>query len=162
MGKEPRENRYFRRYRKKLSAKVSRGDDVYFAEVLDYSLDGLGVMLRNNVPISRGDILNMDNDDLSIHDDYEVAWATVTPVRPQTWPPQTNDSQRHPHQFQTRRYPHRLAAVAEDRDTQDCKRTHRKKYLPEEWRHHIRRFKPEGGTPWRYAASRGTDNTSCI
>jgi curved DNA-binding protein CbpA len=79
VGKKIRENRYFRRYIKKLSAKVSDGKNSHAVEILDYSLDGIGVMLRNNVPISKGDVLNVDNDELSIHGDCEVEWASVTP-----------------------------------------------------------------------------------
>ncbi len=79
MGKKTRENRYFRRYRKKLSAKVSDGKNAHTVEIVDYSLDGIGVMLRSNVQISKGDVLNVDNNDLAIHGNCEVEWASVTP-----------------------------------------------------------------------------------
>ncbi|MBA4374313.1 MAG: hypothetical protein C0402_15790 [Thermodesulfovibrio sp.] len=79
MGIQSRENRYFRRYKKKLSGKVSNGKNAHAVEIVDYSLDGVGVMLHNNAPISKGDVLNVENDELSIHGDCEVEWASVTP-----------------------------------------------------------------------------------
>lgn len=79
MGKKTRENRYFRRYRKKLSAKLSDGKSAHTVEIVDYSLDGIGIMLRDNVQISTGDVLNVDNNDLSIHGNCEVEWTSETP-----------------------------------------------------------------------------------
>ncbi|MGC2061900.1 MAG: DUF4388 domain-containing protein [Thermodesulfovibrionales bacterium] len=80
MGKKTRENRYFRRYRKKLSANVSDGKNTHAVEILNYSLDGIGVLLSNDAHISRGDVLNVDNDDLAIHGNCGVEWASVTPA----------------------------------------------------------------------------------
>lgn len=78
MGKKTRENRYFRRYIKKLPAKVSDGTGAHTVEIVDYSLDGIGMTLSNRIPVSKGDVLKVENNDLSINGDCEVEWAEET------------------------------------------------------------------------------------
>lgn len=78
MEKKSKENRHFRRYQKSLSARVSDGITAHPVEIVDYSLEGIGVMLNGNAPIQIGDVLSVDNDDLSIHGDCTVEWASAT------------------------------------------------------------------------------------
>ncbi|MHB8881394.1 MAG: DUF4388 domain-containing protein [Thermodesulfovibrionales bacterium] len=78
MGKKTKENRYFRRYLEKFSAKVSSGKETYSGEILDYSLDGIGLVLKDSIHVVKGDVLGVDNEDLSVHGSWEVEWSSRT------------------------------------------------------------------------------------
>jgi len=78
VGYKIRENRCFRRYRKKISAKLFFGKGTHDAEIFDYSLDGLGALVKNPILITSGDLLNVVSEDLHLNGKYEVEWVSRT------------------------------------------------------------------------------------
>lgn len=70
-------NRRFRRYTKSLAADVFRGTEARKGSIINYSLEGLGVIMEDPLQVERGDILHIDCDFLSIHSVYEVIWSDV-------------------------------------------------------------------------------------
>src|ERR1700690_1854693 len=80
VGNKSKETRCFRRYAEKFSAKVSNGKETYSGEILNYSLDGLGIVLRDPIHVVKGAVLAIDNKDLLVHGNWEVEWSSKTPA----------------------------------------------------------------------------------
>jgi Flp pilus assembly protein TadD len=78
MKKEKKENRCFRRYTKKYAARIFKGKEIHPVDILDYSLDGIGVFTKNPLHVNQGDILMIENNELSLRADFKVEWLSIT------------------------------------------------------------------------------------
>lgn len=79
MVKENKENRRFRRYKKRYTALIIKEKESHSGEMIDYSLDGFGVILKSPLQINKGDVLTIENDELSLRASCQVEWFLKTP-----------------------------------------------------------------------------------
>ena len=78
MGND-RENRCFRRYRKRFPARISRDNDIQHVEILDYSIEGVCVLLKKPLRCARGDLIGLESEALAINGNCEVQWISQAP-----------------------------------------------------------------------------------
>jgi curved DNA-binding protein CbpA len=76
--KKDSERRCFTRYKKKSPARVIKEKEPHQVEIFDYSLNGVGLILEGSLPINRGDVVRINNDDLSLNATCEVKWLSKT------------------------------------------------------------------------------------
>jgi curved DNA-binding protein CbpA len=73
--------RYFRRYPKQGQFLLSFKAGVYKANMVDYSLIGLGLIISDReAPVSRGDLVSLDLDEPDLYAMGKVAWTADTAV----------------------------------------------------------------------------------
>jgi hypothetical protein len=72
-----KDKRRFRRYRKTVACPITFRNRVIAAKILDYSLDGVGVLVEGSALISKGDIINLTLHDPEIATDGEVVWSCI-------------------------------------------------------------------------------------
>ncbi len=80
-GPVGKENRIFKRYPRQWAVRVRLGQDDHPAEITDYSLDGVGVVVPGSVPIRIGDRLTVDTDVADLADRYRAVWLAPTGER---------------------------------------------------------------------------------
>ncbi len=80
MPEKGKDKRNFKRYCTKSSLKLDINGRAYNANAVDYSFDGIGAVVENVRPISKGTLVNvhMDNPDLDAKG--EVVWIQKTPA----------------------------------------------------------------------------------
>ncbi|GAB4539095.1 MAG: hypothetical protein Fur0020_08050 [Thermodesulfovibrionia bacterium] len=69
------DKRRFRRYPRNLKAKVRHKDGIIRAILVDYSLDGFGLIIHGRSPISKGETVDVEIDELSIKSPAIVRWT---------------------------------------------------------------------------------------
>ncbi len=72
-----KDKRRFRRYRKTGDCPITFRNGTIAAKMLDYSLDGVGVLVEGSALISKGDIINLTLHDSEIAANGEVAWSCI-------------------------------------------------------------------------------------
>jgi curved DNA-binding protein CbpA len=80
MVKAEKENnrRCFNRYRKRCSGYLSKETDILKVEIVDYSFDGVGVILNHFSQINKGDTVLIECEELSLHAESSVQWLSQT------------------------------------------------------------------------------------
>jgi curved DNA-binding protein CbpA len=73
------DRRRFKRYRKKSDFNLRVGDKSFKAKIVDYSLDGLSVIIEDPPPLKIGDILNITVTDPDIQTEGKIVWSEQTP-----------------------------------------------------------------------------------
>lgn len=71
--------RRFKRYTRRCSAKISLKSAPYHVEILDYSLEGVGVIVKDALQLNKGDVLRIDSDELNLLTKCSVEWWSKTP-----------------------------------------------------------------------------------
>ncbi|MBA4371860.1 MAG: hypothetical protein C0402_03250 [Thermodesulfovibrio sp.] len=79
-GMVSRDKRKFRRYQKTREVPITFRNRVIRARIVDYSLDGVGVLVEGSTVISKGDIVNitMSNPENAVGG--EVVWSCIEPA----------------------------------------------------------------------------------
>jgi len=72
-----RDKRRFRRYVKTREFPITFRNKVIKAKMLDYSLDGIGVLVEGSTVISKGDTIDMTIHDPKIKTEGEVVWSCI-------------------------------------------------------------------------------------
>ena len=67
--------RFFRRYPKEIDFIVHIKKEPFMAKTSDYSLAGLGIVIEDSPPVKAGDILDLDINELNIHQKGRVMWT---------------------------------------------------------------------------------------
>lgn len=68
------EKRHFKRYPRNSKARVKHKENHIRAMLVDYSLDGLGLIVHGRFPLSKGEMVDVEVDELSIKSPAVVKW----------------------------------------------------------------------------------------
>jgi tetratricopeptide (TPR) repeat protein len=66
--------RYFKRYPTEIIFPLDIKNMFFQAKVLDYSFQGLGIIVKDPVPLQTGDVIDLNIDELNIHQKGKVQW----------------------------------------------------------------------------------------
>lgn len=67
--------RYFRRYPKEADFAITLGGRPFNAKTVDYSLDGVRIVIEDSPPLNPGDDIPLDIEELDIHQRGRVVWT---------------------------------------------------------------------------------------
>ena len=66
--------RYFKRYLTEIKFPLNIKNISFQAKVLDYSFPGLGIIVKDTMPLQTGDVIDLNIDELNIHQKGKVQW----------------------------------------------------------------------------------------
>jgi curved DNA-binding protein CbpA len=73
--------RAFRRFAKKLDCIVHINNKTLHAKTFDYSFSGLSILIEDSLSLKPGDVIDLDIDELYIHQKGRVQWTTMIQSR---------------------------------------------------------------------------------
>ncbi|MDO9288903.1 MAG: PilZ domain-containing protein, partial [Thermodesulfovibrionales bacterium] len=69
-----KEKRHFRRYKKRSMFNLLIGGKSFGAETVDYSADGVRLIIEDSPPIAEGTIIDLNIKEAAIHTTGEIVW----------------------------------------------------------------------------------------
>jgi curved DNA-binding protein CbpA len=70
-----KERRRFKRYRRRSAFRLSIGGNTFQANIIDFSLGGLGFSVENTPSLTEGSIIDLKIDDLNLDIDGKIVWS---------------------------------------------------------------------------------------
>ena len=70
-----KDKRHFKRYRKQSSLKINLNGRTFSAKTIDYSFDGIGALVEDTPPITKGVVIDVDVNSPNLRTKGEVVWA---------------------------------------------------------------------------------------
>ncbi len=71
---DKKEKRHFRRYKKRSRFSLLLGGKSFGAETVDYSADGIRLIIEDSPPIAEGTIVDLNIKEPAIHTKGKVVW----------------------------------------------------------------------------------------
>lgn len=70
-----KDKRHFKRYRKQSGLKINLNGRTFSAKTIDYSFDGIGALVEDTPPITKGAVVDVDVNSPNLRTKGEVVWA---------------------------------------------------------------------------------------